>query len=71
MDIKNNTLSKKSDESFSNIYFVFLFITFLVVFILFLVVFIYYCHKDNTNNISKKLYGHLSKYKILNHIIFK
>ena len=46
MYIKNNTLSKKSDESFSNIYFV-LFIVFLVLFILFLVVFIYYWQKDN------------------------
>ena len=55
MDIKNNTLSKKSDESSSNIYFV-LFIVFLVLFILFLVVFIYYWCKDNTKNISKKLY---------------
>ena len=55
MDIKNNTLSKKSDESSSNIYLV-LFIVFLVLFILFLVVFIYYWHKDNTKNISKKLY---------------
>ena len=55
MDIKNNTLSKKRDESSSNIYFV-LFIVFLVLFILFLVVFIYYWHKDNTKNISKKLY---------------
>ena len=55
MDIKNNTLSKKSDESSSNIYFV-LFIVFLVLFILFLVVFIYYWRKDNTKNISKKLY---------------
>ena len=55
MDIKNNTLSKRSDESSSNIYFV-LFIVFLVLFILFLVVFIYYWHKDNTKNISKKLY---------------
>ena len=55
MDIKNNTLSKKSDESSSNIYFV-LFIIFLVLFILFLVVFIYYWRKDNTKNISKKLY---------------
>ena len=36
MDIKNNTLSKKSDESSSNIYIV-LFIVFLVLFILFLV----------------------------------
>ena len=55
MDTKNNTLSKKSDESSSNIYFV-LFIIFLVLFILFLVVFINYWHKDNTKNISKKLY---------------
>ena len=49
MDIKNNTLSKKSDESSSNIYF--------VLFIVFLVVFIYYWRKDNTKNISKKLYN--------------
>ena len=55
MDIKNNTLSKKSDESSSNIYFI-LFIVSLVLFILFLGVFIYYWHKDNTKNISKKLY---------------
>ena len=55
IDIKNNTLSKKSDESSSNIYFI-LFIVFLVLFILFLVGFIYYWHKDNTKNISKKLY---------------
>ena len=55
MDIKNNTLSKKSDESSSNIYFV-LFIVFLMLFILFLVVFTYYWRKDNTKNISKKLY---------------
>ena len=55
MDIKNNTLSKKSNESSSNIYFVF-FIVFLVLFILFLVVFIYYWRKDNTKNVSKKLY---------------
>ena len=41
MDIKNNTLSKKSDESSSDIYFV-LFIVFLVLFILVLVLFIYY-----------------------------
>ena len=45
MDIKNNTLSKKNDESSSNIYFI-LFIVFLVLFILFLVGFIYYWHKD-------------------------
>ena len=49
MDIKNNTLSS------SNIYFI-LFIVFLVLFISFLVGFIYYWHKDNTKNISKKLY---------------
>ena len=55
MDIKNNTLSKKNDESSSNIYFI-LFIVFLVLFILFLVGFIYYWRKDNTKNISKKLY---------------
>ena len=55
IDIKNKTLSKKSDESSSNIYFV-LFIVFLVLFILFLMVFIYYWHKDNTKNISEKLY---------------
>ena len=55
MDIKNNTFSKKSNEASSNIYFV-LFIVFLVLFILFLVVFIYYWHKDNTKNISKKIY---------------
>ena len=54
-DIKNNTLSKKNDESSSNIY-VILFIKFLVLFILFLVGFIYYWRKDNTKNISKKLY---------------
>ena len=54
-DIKNNTSSKKSDESSSNIYYV-LFIVFLELFILFLVVFIYYWRKDNTKNISKKLY---------------
>ena len=55
MDIKNNSLSKKNDESPSNIYFI-LFIVFLVLFILFLVRFIYYWRKDNTKNISKKLY---------------
>ena len=55
MDIKNNTLSKKSDESSSNIYFV-LFIVLLVLFILFLVVFIYYWRKDNTKYISKNLF---------------
>ena len=48
MDIKNNTLSKKNDESSSNIYF--------ILFIVFLVGFIYYWRKDNTKNISKKLY---------------
>ena len=41
MDIKNNTLSKKNDESFSNTYLI-LFIVFLVLFILYLVAFIYY-----------------------------
>ena len=55
MDIKNNTLSKKNNESSSNIYFI-LFIVFLVLFILFLVGFIYYWRKDNPKNISKKLY---------------
>ena len=55
IEIKNNTLSKKNDESSSNIYFV-LFIIFLVLLILFLVEFIYYWRKDNTQNISKKLY---------------
>ena len=55
MDIKNNTLSKKNDESSSDIYFI-LFIVFLVLFISFSVGFIYYWHKDNTKNISKKLY---------------
>ena len=54
MDIKSNTLSKKSNESASNIYFV-LFIVFLVLFILFLVVFIYYCCKNN-KSITKKMY---------------
>ena len=54
IEIKNNTLSIKSDESSSNIYFI-LFIVFLVLFILFLVLFIYYWRKDNTKNISKKL----------------
>ena len=54
IEIKNNTLSKKSDESSSNIYFV-LFIIFLVLFILFLVVFIYYWCKSN-KTITKKVY---------------
>ena len=54
MDIKNNTLSKKSDESSSNIYFV-LFIIFLVLFVLFLVVFIYYWSKNN-KAITKKMH---------------
>ena len=39
IEIKNNTLSKKSDESSSNVYFV-LFIIFLVLFILFLIGFV-------------------------------
>ena len=47
IEIKNNTLSKKNDESSSNIYFI-LSIVFLVLFILFLVGFIYYWRKDNT-----------------------
>ena len=55
IQIKNNALSEKSDESSSHIYFI-LFIVFLVLFILFLVGFIYYWRKDNTKNISKKLY---------------
>ena len=55
IEIKNNTFSKKSDESSSNIYLN-LFTVFLVLLILFLVGFIYYWHKDNTKNISKKLY---------------
>ena len=54
MDIKNNTLSKNSDESSSNIYFV-LYIVFLVLFILFLVVFIYYWCKYN-KAITKKIH---------------
>ena len=54
MNIKNNTLSKKSDESSSNIYLV-LFIVFLVLFILFFVVFIYYWCKNN-KAITKKMY---------------
>ena len=54
MDIKNNTLSKKSDESSSNIYFI-LFIVFLLLFTLSLVVFIYYWCKNN-KAITKKMY---------------
>ena len=54
IEIKNNTLLKKNNESSSNIYFI-LFIVFLVLFILFLVGFTYYWRKDNTKNISKKL----------------
>ena len=53
IEIKNNTLSKKNHES--SIYFI-LFIVSLVLFFSFLVGFIYYWHKDNTKNISKKLY---------------
>ena len=53
MDVKINTLSKKSDESSSNIYFV-LFIVFLVLFMLFLVVFIY-CWCKNNKAITKKM----------------
>ena len=55
MDKKNNTLSKKSDESSSNIYFI-LFIVFLVLFILFLEGFIYFWCKNN-KAITKKMYG--------------
>ena len=55
IEIKNTTLSKKNNESSSNIYLI-LFLVFLVLFILFLVRFIYYWCKDNTKNISKKLY---------------
>ena len=55
IEIKNTTLSKKNNESSSNIYLI-LFLIFLVLFILFLVRFIYYWRKDNTKNISKKLY---------------
>ena len=51
---KHNTLSKKNDESSSNIHFI-LFIVFFVLFILFLVIFIYYWCKDNTKNITKKM----------------
>ena len=61
MDIKNNTFSKKSDESSSNIYFV-LFIIFLVLFVLFLVVFIYYWCKNN-KAIIKDVQRYLFKYK--------
>ena len=53
VDTKNNTLSKKSDESSSNIYFIY---RILVLFILFLVVFIYYWRKDNTKKITKKMH---------------
>ena len=55
VDIKNSTLSKKSDESSSNIYFI-LFIIFLVLFILFLVVSISYWRKDNTKKNTKKMH---------------
>ena len=66
MDIKNNTLSKKSDESSSNIYFI-LFIVFLVLFILFLVAFIYYWCKNN-KAITKKMYDAIySNAKTLNY----
>ena len=54
IEIENNTLSKKNDESFINRYFI-LFIVFLVLFILFLVGFVYYWCKDNTKNITKKM----------------
>ena len=55
IDIKNDALSKKSDESSSNIYFV-LFIIFLMLFTLFLVGFIHYWRKDNTEKITKKMH---------------
>ena len=55
IEIKNNTLSKKNAEASNNFYFIY-FIIFLVLFILFLVGFIYYWRKNNTKNISKKLY---------------
>ena len=51
IEIKNNTLSKKNDESFSNTYLI-LFIVFLVLFNLFLLGFIYYWRK--TNIVTKK-----------------
>ena len=53
IEIKNNTLSKKNDKSFSNTYLI-LFIVFLVLFILFLVGFIYYWRKNNI--VTKKLH---------------
>ena len=66
MDIKSNTLSKKSDESSSNIFFI-LFIVFLVLFILFLVGFIYYWCKNN-KAITKKMYDVIySNTKTLNY----
>ena len=54
IDIKNNS-TLLSKESYDNTYFI-LFIVFLVLFILFLIGFIYYWHKNNTENISKKIY---------------
>ena len=56
-DMKNNTLSKKNDESFSNTYLI-LFIVFLMLFILFLVGFIYYWRKNNivTKNLHDFIY---------------
>ena len=53
MDIKNNTLAKQNDESFSNTYLI-LFIVFLVLFILFLAGFIYYWRKNNI--VTKRLH---------------
>ena len=60
LDYENCVCRKKIiddliEQCTSNICFV-LFIVFLVLFILFLVIFIYYWRKDNTKNISKKLY---------------
>ena len=55
IEIKNNTLSKKNDESSSNIYFI-LFIVFLMLFILFLIGFIYYWCKNNNKAITKKMH---------------
>ena len=53
IEIKNNTLFKKNNESFSN-YYLIVFIVFLGLFILFLVGFIYYWRKNNI--VTKKLH---------------
>ena len=66
MDIKNNALSKKSNESSSNIYFI-LFIVILVLFILFLVVFIYYWCKNNKAITKKMCEAIYSNTKTLNY----